>query len=73
MVDGDWYDIDDLIYCEYNNEYFPADDVEYIDDLEMNVHIDSINDAYEDAGWVIASDGNWIIGEDEEEEVEDED
>lgn len=67
-INGDWYHTDDVSYCDYNEDYYPCNDVVYVDDLDMNVHVDSIEDAYEANGWVMV-DGKWV----KEEEVEDED
>lgn len=57
---GNLYHEDDVKYCDYNNEYYPEEEVEYIEELEMDVHSDDIDDAYKESGWVQNDDsGQW--------------
>lgn len=58
-----YYHEDDLAWCEYNDEDYPSDKVEYIDDLGISCHISNINNAFEDAGWIQNEDGDWVDGQ----------
>ena len=57
---GNYYHIDDVGYCQYNDEHYPSDQVEWVDDLEMDIYEPSINNAYEDKGWVQDENGEWV-------------
>ncbi|QQV89765.1 hypothetical protein Calle1_50 [Cellulophaga phage Calle_1] len=63
--------LDDYSVCEWSETLKPNDEIEYLEDLDVNVHTKYIDEVYEDRGWFKNSDGDWVE-ELEEDEVEEE-
>jgi hypothetical protein len=55
-----WYHKEDTRYCDFNNDYYPEDEVMWVEDLDMDVRIVDVDEAYDLAGWVLDEDSEWV-------------
>jgi len=58
--ENSYYYDENVTHCDYNDQDYPSSEVRFIPELEIDVHEDSVEDAYEDAGWHLTVDGDWV-------------